>query len=186
MKIEFFAAGVPAPGGSKTAIPMYDGNGKLVTKPTESGRQRPVLRYVDDAKGNAAWRKIVGWIGKSTMQHKKLQALEGPLRFSVEFLMPRGVTVKRADHTVKPDLSKLIRSTEDALTSIVWIDDAQIVEHGPMRKRYITNGESPGAKITIELLGAQEQLLELAAASPPETHPHPPAPTFDDKDSPFD
>ena len=32
-------------------------------------------------------------------------------------------------HTKKPDLTKLIRSTEDALTGIVWADDSQCVEY---------------------------------------------------------
>lgn len=180
MKIEFVAIGIPAPGGSKTAIPMYDGSGKLVTKPTGTGRERPVMRYVDDAKGNAAWRKIVGWSAKAQMIRQKLQPLDGALRFSVEFVMPRGVTVKRADHTTKPDLSKLIRSTEDAMTGVVWIDDAQIIEHGPMRKRYIRPGEQPGAHITVETMAAEEQMpLE---AAPPKPQQRTPVLT----DSPFD
>jgi Holliday junction resolvase RusA-like endonuclease len=33
----------------------------------------------------------------------------------------------RPDHTVKPDLDKLLRSLKDALTRILWRDDAQVV-----------------------------------------------------------
>lgn len=181
MKLEFYALGIPAPGGSKTAIPMYDGSGKLVTKPTGTGRERPVLRYVDDAKGNVAWRKIVGWSAKAQMLRQRIQMLDGPLRFTVEFVMPRGSTVRRAEHTVKPDLSKLIRSTEDALTGVAWLDDAQITDHGPMRKRYVRLGEQTGARITIETLALEQELPLVEAPPTPQRKPEPVL-----LDSPFD
>jgi Holliday junction resolvase RusA-like endonuclease len=40
---------------------------------------------------------------------------------------PESVPKKRREPVVKPDLSKLIRSTEDALTGLMYHDDAQIV-----------------------------------------------------------
>tara|TARA_Y100000592_G_scaffold98531_1_gene171892 strand:+ start:5287 stop:5592 length:306 start_codon:yes stop_codon:yes gene_type:complete len=47
------------------------------------------------------------------------------------------------------DLSKLIRAVEDALTGVVYDDDAQIV-HLTSQRRYVSgNHESPCAIITI-------------------------------------
>jgi Holliday junction resolvase RusA-like endonuclease len=60
-------------------------------------------------------------------------------------------------HTVKPDATKLLRSTEDALTGILWRDDAQIARQ-TVEKSY---GERAGAWITVEQ-------LELAEVEPVE------------------
>jgi Holliday junction resolvase RusA-like endonuclease len=58
-----------------------------------------------------------------------------------------------------PDLSKLARSTEDALTSAgVWSDDARVVEYGRLAKRYVVDDiglfdvyarTTPGAVILV-------------------------------------
>jgi Holliday junction resolvase RusA-like endonuclease len=62
-----------------------------------------------------------------------------PVRLSCKFYLekPASVAKKRERLVVKPDLSKLIRSTEDALTGIMYADDAQIVE-GEYAKLYST------------------------------------------------
>lgn len=182
MKLQFFVSGTPAPGGSKTAIPMYDGAGKLVTKPTGNGRQRPVLRYVDDAKGNTAWRKVVGFTAKNKMQWARLQPFAGALRFTCEFVVERGKTVTRPHPTVPPDLSKFIRSTEDALTGIAWVDDSQIIEHGIMRKRYARPGEQTGAHILIESMAEEPLVLDFTPKPAPKQAPQPVVIV----DSPFD
>lgn len=196
MKLLFFADGVPAPGGSKTAFALCDKAGKLVIKTNpKNGRESPVLMYSDAGVGNKEWRKIVGWRAKSAMQHAGFSLFTGRLRLTIEFLMPRGKTVTRPDHIIAPDLSKLIRSTEDAMTGIVWEDDCLITDHGPMKKRYVLPGEKEGAHIMVETLAIEEQLALAPAPSkvkPPAPSPKPPAkdpltiPAFDDADSPFD
>jgi Holliday junction resolvase RusA-like endonuclease len=50
-------------------------------------------------------------------------------------------------HTVKPDRTKCLRSTEDALKGIIWRDDSQVVT-GITSKVYVDR--DPGAQITIE------------------------------------
>ena len=47
--------------------------------------------------------------------------------------------------TTKPDATKLLRSTEDALTGILWKDDAQIWCQNVTK----TYGECPGAQIQV-------------------------------------
>jgi hypothetical protein len=51
-------------------------------------------------------------------------------------------------HCVKPDGSKLLRSTEAALTGVLFEDDARIA-HGNWQKRYTVGGEQAGAIITL-------------------------------------
>ena len=52
-------------------------------------------------------------------------------------------------HCVRPDGSKLLRSTEDALSKVLYEDDARIV-FSAWEKRYCVNdSEQPGAIITI-------------------------------------
>ena len=159
--ISFFVPGIPRPGGSKTAMPIYDRSGRAVTTMTTTGKHRPVLRYVDDAKGNTEWRKAVALLGR---QAYGIQApMEGPLGIRVTFYMPRPLyhygTGKNKlvvkDHapkysTAKPDLTKLMRSTEDALKGILWIDDAQICRQ-ELDKLYTAH--QPGAQIDVWQIG---------------------------------
>jgi len=48
-------------------------------------------------------------------------------------------------HITKPDLTKLTRAVEDALTGVIWRDDSQVVSQRPT-KRY---SDAPGALISI-------------------------------------
>jgi len=118
----FTVYGVPQPGGSKKAF----FNKKL---------NRNIL--VDDCKQNKPWRDSVraAFIDK----YPNATPLFGPIRMEITFFMPRpkghygtgknaGTLKPRAAlyHTVKPDATKLVRSTEDALTGYAWVDDAMI------------------------------------------------------------
>jgi len=53
------------------------------------------------------------------------------------FQRPPSIPKKRVGMVVKPDIDKLIRSTTDAMTGIIYADDAQIVELS-VRKHYGT------------------------------------------------
>ena len=60
-----------------------------------------------------------------------------PVSITFDFYIakPKSVSKKRTEHVVKPDLSKLIRSTEDAMTGVIYSDDAQIIAFNT-RKHY--------------------------------------------------
>lgn len=122
--IRFFVPGVPAPGGSKRAV-YNRATGKVWVK--------------DDCERNPAWRDRVASFAIEAMVGRK--PMEGPLRVSFYFTMPRpkshyGTGRNRAElkrsapiyHTSKPDTTKLIRAAEDAMTGIVWRDDATVAE----------------------------------------------------------
>lgn len=143
MDISFFVAGVPAPGGSKRAF-VNRKSGKAIV--------------VEDCKRNKPWREAV--------KYAALEASFGipcsttcPIFLSIVFVLPRPKshyrTGSRADelrdnaptyHTGKPDATKLLRSTEDALTDAgIWRDDSQ-VSCQQVGKVY---GVLPGAYIEI-------------------------------------
>lgn len=143
--ISFFVAGIPAPGGSKRFV----GFGKRTG--------RAILIDAAGAK-NKNWRTSVAQVAA---EHCKAP-MTGALECGFDFVMPRPKahyrTGKHAGemrpdaprwHTTKPDLTKLIRSTEDALTGILWIDDSQLARHTNPTKTY---GDTPGCFITVRRL----------------------------------
>ena len=148
MKLTFFVPGIPAPGGSKRFVGHSKKTGRAI---------------LIDAAGerNKNWRSIVGLVGAAEMREKAVLSFTGPLRVRFDFIMPRRKSdlnskgeVKTSApfyHTTKPDALKLARSTEDALTGIVWADDAQtaVLE---ISKRYADAGEPCGCQIVIQTL----------------------------------
>jgi len=65
-----------------------------------------------------------------------------PVRLTAEFHFkrPPSVPKKRTEPSVKPDLDKCLRSLNDALTGVLWADDAQVTEIRA-RKFYATGPE---------------------------------------------
>lgn len=137
--IEFTVYGLPAPQGSK----RYVGNGRMIES---SKKVRP-------------WREAVKWAAREAMAAAGIASpLDAPLVASMTFTMPRPKSAPKSRRHAdrKPDLSKLIRSTEDALTDAGLIaDDARIVMFDRAAKVYPGEGAdallSPGARIRLEL-----------------------------------
>ena len=74
----------------------------------------------------------------------------GPVQLRLQFVMPRRVAEpkrKTPPHTRKPDGDKLVRAIFDALTGLVYTDDAQVIEFSAC-KRTAAIGEQTGAYIT--------------------------------------
>ena len=111
INIEFSVDGQPGPGGSK------------------KGKYNPVTKKVNmrpDSKREKPWRALVTIAAAEAMGNKPV--MEGPLRLTVVFrrLRPKGHyrTGRYAGMlkdsapkypTTKPDATKLLRSTEDAM-----------------------------------------------------------------------
>lgn len=138
--------GNPAPGGSKRGF--YIAKLKRVV--------------ITDAAGekNKNWRACCAMAARSQYSGEPLQ---GPLAVSMVFTMPRpqshygsgrnaGVLKPNAPtlHTSTPDALKLARSTEDALSKIVWADDKQTALLS-IEKRY---GTRIGCVVTVETVEA--------------------------------
>lgn len=145
--ISFFVPGIPAPGGSKSGFPIKKGGqytGRVAI--VEAGGQK-----------TKNWRASVVQIAFEEMKRKNHHPLDGALRIFVDFYLPRpkyhfNKSGLRRDapefHVIAPDATKLMRSTEDAMTGIVYRNDSQLSAQG-ITKRY---GETPGAMITVEAL----------------------------------
>ncbi len=127
--LDLFVAGRPAPQGSKRHV----GRGVMV----------------ESSKALAPWRTLLTW---SAAQAYRSAPKDGALAVVVEFVMPRPKRLPKRlptpPHTVTPDVDKLARGLCDALTGVVWRDDAQVIDlHGT--KRYAEVDEQPGAHIRV-------------------------------------
>ncbi len=148
-------AGTPAPQGSKRAFAGKRKDGTTFASTVESSYDRV-----------QTWREDVKQAGLEAMRGvtcRQDSPLDGPLVAAMVFWFPRpkghygtgrnaGVLKESAPPAPAgmPDLSKLTRSTEDALTSAgVWADDARVVRYIDLSKRYLADGEVPGADIWI-------------------------------------
>ena len=147
MSISFIAYGTPAPQGSKKAI------GRAKTG-------RTIL--VESSKKVKPWRQDVK--AKAEEVREAIgTTLDGPLKVSMTFTLtkPASAPKKRTTWPDRmPDLSKLIRSTEDAITDAgLWADDARIVEC-TASKRYPREGadalDRPGVVVHIDRLDQAE------------------------------
>jgi len=137
--IEFVVYGTPGPQGSKKFVGLSrSGKGLMI----ESSRKvKP-------------WREEVELAARQAM--RGVPMFTGPVLVRMVFTLERPKSAKnRLFPSVKPDVSKLVRSTEDALTSAgTWKDDALAVEYSRVAKFYPnTDPESldrPGVRIRIE------------------------------------
>lgn len=148
--IEVIVYGNPAPQGSKKFVGV-----------TKAGRGL----LVESSKKVKPWRMDVKAAAEAVAAHAMhTLPLDGPLVVSMVFTMPKPASAPKRRTTwpdKKPDLSKLVRSTEDALTDAgLWVDDSRVVEYSRLAK--VFPGEdpqalaSPGVRITV-------RRLELAA-----------------------
>lgn len=128
--LAFFVQGVPAPQGSKNA---YRRGKKIV--------------LVESSKKVKPWRDTVSQVARFACK----QPLDGAVTVAVHFVMPR--TKAMGDKPAplmceRPDLDKLLRAINDALTGIAYVDDSQIVRLTGSKRR-AAPGEKTGAHITI-------------------------------------
>lgn len=146
--------GLPGPQGSKRFVGSKNGRGIMVES---SAKVKP-------------WREAVKSAGIAVMDGRP--PLDGPLVASMIFTLPKPKSAPKSRQTWpdrKPDLSKLIRSTEDALSDAgVWTDDARVVEY--MRLAKVFPGEDhqalhiPGALVIVQTMSeAMGQAVRVAA-----------------------
>ena len=116
--------GSPAPAGSKRAVPL-------------GGKKGGRWVVTDANKRSKPWQKDVKQVAGEAMNGRPL--MEGPLSVVFRFYRARpkghrnksGLSAEGRRNpypTGRPDVLKLARGIEDALTKVVWRDDAQIVD----------------------------------------------------------
>ncbi len=145
--VRFLVVGSPAPQGSKKFV------GFTRPKPGEE-RGRAIL--VESSSAVKPWRQDVKLAAE--IARKGAAPLDGPLRVRMVFTLPKPASApkRRRLYPMRlPDLSKLARSTEDALVDAGLIaDDARIVEYARLAKVFPHEDpdalEVPGVLIEIQ------------------------------------
>lgn len=160
-ELTFDVYGRPAPQGSKHARAIYRG--------AKAARQfTGKVVAVEMSRHLAPWRDSVKTAALAVISYRHDEfPLTGALAVSMAFTVarPKGhYRTGRNAHllrdnaparpAVTPDLSKLLRSTEDALTDAgVWADDKLVVEYSRAAKVYANEDPdallAPGVRITI-------------------------------------
>lgn len=146
--------GTPGPQGSKSYKGTRNGRAILVES---SKKAKPWRRDVETACASA----IKAWEASSPERVGMWFPLDGPLEFSGVFYLHKPGRPMNDDWPITyPDLSKLIRSTEDAMKLAgVMRDDARIVRFGTVEKRYADPGQPTGATIRVRAISEQGALL---------------------------
>jgi Holliday junction resolvase RusA-like endonuclease len=119
--------GVAQSAGSKRALPAGGRAGG-----------RPIV--IDDNPKSKAWQSLVAGEAARAMQEQEVTLMQGALCLRLRFVRvrpgghytPKGELTaegrRQAFPAKRPDVTKLIRGVEDALTRVVWRDDAQVVQ----------------------------------------------------------
>lgn len=164
--ISFFVEGVPAPQGSKTAMPVRK-NGQLTGK----------VNMIESSKALMPWRGIVAHHARVARSRTLDRPYSGPVRVVVTFWFDRpkshygtgrnAGTLKPSapeHHVTKPDIDKLLRAILDALTmAMVYKDDSQVVE--VVARKHYADSMPPGASITVEPMPSARELNAQALSN---------------------
>lgn len=149
ISLVFRAYGLPVPSGSRRVMPIRRRDGSQT------------YRLIAD-------RHVSDWIATVRAEAVRAMAADppwpGPLRVMLEFYFPRPLKHYRGNKRGKPlrqdapkyvsrrpDLDKLVRAVLDALTGVVWLDDAQVA-HVIASKTYVDEGDGPHAYIEAQRL----------------------------------
>lgn len=141
--LDLFVPGDVKPAGSKRPL-MAGGRLRVVDSSGDKGKQ---------------WRSDIKLTALEALNGQAMTA--GPIELDLVFVFPRPQghlrTGRRAGelkenapthHIKRPDVTKLVRAVEDALTGVVWPDDSQVMATQAV-KVYADPGAQPGARIKI-------------------------------------
>lgn len=129
--IEFFVPGKPQAQGSK--VKGRWGNMREANNELGPWRERVAI---------AAYEAAGGMVFESGEQ----------IALGLEFILYRPASAPKTKWlpaTKKPDIDKMERAIQDALTHVLWPDDAQVT-HVIKFKRVAESGEGPGAHIWVD------------------------------------
>ncbi len=153
MEISFAIDCTPEPQGSLSAF--------LIAAPgTKFGCRAIVTSNNPDLK---AYRRYVSSEAHNALVRGKLPkpmagkhvAVSVEMRFT--FIRPASVSAKRTQMVVRPDVDKLARATMDAMTGVLFKDDAQVVEISA-RKQY---GPRERVEVRVRVLDPVATTLDL-------------------------
>lgn len=173
MNIKIEVNGKPEPGGSKKAVPLKalaERVGRKLKGKRGAELWIPfsaimsVIRVIDDNPKAKKWKAKVEKAAIDQLgihpDPEQRMLLSEDLIVTVQFFLPRPKAHYKKDGSLsaeglrnpkplkKPDTLKLMRSTEDALTGVVWADDALISDQF-IHKRYADDPQDVGAIIHV-------------------------------------
>jgi Holliday junction resolvase RusA-like endonuclease len=138
--------GKPAPQGSKSAY-VRGGRAIVVEGSSKSGRA-----------SHAAWRQAVATATRDYLTEHPRPVIQEPVEVLMSFrFAPVASDPHRTAHTQRPDLSKIVRATEDALVDGGLLKDDSCIFSLTASKLY-SPLESSGCSILIRLHGSREAL----------------------------
>lgn len=157
MTYSFIVYGKPEPAGSKKSYVPLDRSGQPYRRPNGGVS----VQTVDANSKSKDWKRAVAHEARLCLSPALTGLLTGALHVTMRFYVQRpkghygsgknsGV-VKASSPTwptSKPDVLKLARGVEDACTSVIWGDDAQIVSE-KLEKHY---SEQPRVEVEIQTL----------------------------------
>lgn len=171
--VEFDVPGKPEPRGSKQAFVLY--KNRATKEPVRRPDGSIVVNTTDDNPQSKAWMELVSnharmaWRTPDGKRKPFMQevALEVEMIFFLRRPQAHFGTGRNAGQVkdsaparpiVTPDDDKLLRGTRDALSGIVWKDDALIVR-SIIEKRYaVSHGpEDTGEGVRIRVRASQQQ-----------------------------
>jgi Holliday junction resolvase RusA-like endonuclease len=143
--------GIPQPQGSKSARVLPH---EVRAKGDQCVGGRAILTegFGEGPRDRKSWRDAVAEAGRAWLTaHDAPAPLDGPLVMWAWFYLPRPPSAPKSVTLPfrKPDNSKLLRSVEDALSGILYVDDARFVD-SHISKRFAIN-TPPHAVIEIEI-----------------------------------
>ena len=155
MTLAFTVYGVAQPKGNMRAV-------------HPKGMKFPVI--TDSNRSVKSWSQLVAQGASDAIQQLPEQqraVMTGAVRLTVGFYMPRPkkfATVRHASTpcVTMPDWDKLARAIGDALTKVVYLDDAQIVE-AVIGKFYCGLHDAPHVDVRVEPTGGVHPLAVPAA-----------------------
>lgn len=151
--LDIFVAGAPQTKGNLTGFRM----GTRIKLTEKSGADQRLWAALVHDEAVKAWR-AAGRAGPTTTA----------VSVRTDFVMPRRKSApkRRTDpHIRKPDGDKITRSVWDAMTHVVYADDAQIVEWSGS-KREAEIGETPGARIRVAAWDAGDRCPTCSGRRP--------------------
>ena len=149
LRFTMFVAGTPIPQGSKRA--WYNASTKRVMMTEDAGTRHSTWR--NEVTGQA--RQAMADVGRFGDPYR--EAISAVVTFYFHRPGIHYGTGKNAEKVkasaprfpVKPpDLDKLVRAVFDSCTSVVWVDDSQVVAT-TIRKQFVDRWEPEGVELRV-------------------------------------
>lgn len=151
--VKLVVRGMPAPQGSKRFVGMKNGKGMMI----------------ESSKKVKPWRQDVKLAAEALRLQSGAPPIDAPVRVRMVFTVPKPASAPKRRRTwpsKKPDVSKLARSTEDALSDAgIWVDDARVVDYDRLAKVY--PGEDPEA---LDSPGVRIEIVEITEGDRHDEH----------------